>query len=278
MPACWSLRGKRITERPPGMQFEVITLFPELVQQVLQWGINERAVNRGLLAMRTWNPRDYVSDVHRTVDDRPYGGGPGMVLMFEPLERALLDAQAAESAAAPVVCLSPQGPPLTQSKVNALAGLERVILVSGRYEGIDQRFIDTYVDEECSLGDYVLSGGELPAMVLMDAVIRQLPGALGHQDSAKQDSFMTGLLDCPHYTRPEMIRGQAVPEVLLSGHHAEIDRWRRHQALRKTLAIRPDLLRSARLTEEDKSYLATLEPDAERAQLEPAISGKGRKK
>ena len=225
------------------MRFDVITLFPELVRQVVSCGVIERACRAGLFELATWNPRDYTSDVHRTVDDRPYGGGPGMLMLYQPLADALKAARAEQpSARGKVLYLSPQGKPLTQTAVKQFATAERLILVAGRYEGIDERFVEDYVDEEWSLGDYVLSGGEIPAMAVIDAVVRLIPGALGHADSAEQDSFMGGLLDTPHYTRPEEIAGKRVPAVLLSGNHAEIAKWRRQQALQRTQERRPDLL------------------------------------
>ncbi|MCB1886937.1 MAG: tRNA (guanosine(37)-N1)-methyltransferase TrmD [Rhodocyclaceae bacterium] len=228
-------------------------------------GITRRAAERKLFDLQCWNPRDFASDRHRTVDDRPYGGGPGMVMLAEPLARAIDAAQTAQSAVAGqpgrVVCLSPQGAPLTHRKVMELAERPALVLLCGRYEGIDQRLLDRCVDEEISLGDFVLSGGELPAMVLLDAIIRQLPGALGDADSAIEDSFVDGLLDCPHYTRPEEYEGQRVPAVLLSGNHAEIRRWRRARSLALTRARRPDLLAAARLGPEDQRLLDSLGQD-----------------
>lgn len=240
------------------MRFDVITLFPDFVHQVLSCGINERAQRQGLVDLVTWNPRDYTYDVHRTVDDRPYGGGPGMLMRCEPLAAALAAAKQDSPLAAKVVYLSPAGTPLKQQRINQLSRQERVILIAGRYEGIDERFIEQHVDEEISVGDYVLSGGELPAMTLIDAVVRQLPGALGHDDSARQDSFMEGLLDCPHYTRPEVIDGCRVPGALLSGHHAEIKKWRRRQALIKTWRVRPELLSEVVLTDSEQRLLDEL--------------------
>ncbi len=237
------------------LRVDVITLFPELVRQVIQCGVTERAHRVGLFELKTWNPRDFTHDVHRTVDDRPYGGGPGMVMLYQPLADALDAARRDDPRPGRVVYLSPQGRLLDQAAVNGLAREERLILIAGRYEGIDERFIEACVDEEWSIGDYVLSGGELPAMVLIDAVARQLPGALGHEDSAQQDSFMDGLLDCAHYTRPEEIAGRRVPDVLLSGHHARIARWRREQALVRTLRRRPDLLQKAVLSRADLKVL-----------------------
>ncbi len=237
------------------MRIDVVTLFPELVQTLTEHGIPRRAAERGLLRLETWNPRDYTRDRHRTVDDRPYGGGPGMVMRVEPLQAAIQAARQAD-VAAPVIYLSPQGRRLDQAGVRELARRPRLILVAGRYEGIDERLIEAEVDEEWSIGDYVLSGGELAAMVLADAVTRLLPGALGDADSAGQDSFMEGLLDYPHYTRPEEVAGRRVPEVLLGGNHAEIERWRRQQALGRTRERRPDLLELLELDEEQQALLA----------------------
>ena len=232
-----------MTDGRQPLRFDVLTLFPQWLSQVTEFGVTGRAARNGLIELATWNPRDYTTDVHRTVDDRPYGGGPGMVMLYQPLADALAAALEADARPAKVIYLSPRGRRLDQAAVNRFAGMSRLVLVSGRYEGIDERFVEAHVDEEWSIGDYVLSGGELPAMVLIDAVTRQLPGALGHAESAARDSFMEGLLDCPHYTRPERIGERAVPPVLLSGNHAEIERWRREQALAATRKRRPDLLR-----------------------------------
>lgn len=224
------------------MRVDVVTLFPELVEALIRSGIPRRAVDKGLLELATWNPRDYTTDRHRTVDDRPYGGGPGMVMKYEPLRDAIQAARAAVEDDARVIYLSPQGRPLDQAGVGELARRQRLILVAGRYEGIDERVVTTCVDEEWSIGDYVLSGGELAAMVMIDAVARLQPGVLGDADSARQDSFMDGLLDYPHYTRPESVDGMDVPAVLMSGDHRAIADWRRQQALRRTRSRRPDLL------------------------------------
>lgn len=240
------------------MRFDVITLFPELVGQVVAQGVTSRALAQGIFQLKTWNPRDFTADVHRTVDDRPYGGGPGMVMLYQPLTEALEAARRDDPRDAKVVYLSPRGKRLEQAAVNQMADRPRVILIAGRYEGIDERFVNAHVDEEISVGDFVLSGGELPAMMLIDAVVRQLPGALGHADSAQQDSFMNGLLDYPHYSRPEVIDGRHVPEVLLSGHHANIEQWRREQSLKATLKWRPDMLDSADLSDRDRRILARL--------------------
>jgi tRNA (guanine37-N1)-methyltransferase len=233
---------------------DVVTLFPALVEAVVEHGIPARARERGLLELVSWNPRDFATDRHRTVDDRPYGGGPGMVMKVEPLAAAI---QAAKSAGplAPVLYMSPQGKPLDQAAMRRFAELPRLVVVCGRYEGIDERLIETEIDEEWSLGDYVLSGGELAAMVVVDAIARLLPGALGHVDSAAQDSFSDGLLDCPHYTRPEEIGGLRVPEPLLTGNHAAIERWRRKQALGRTWLKRPDLLARLELDEASRCLL-----------------------
>ena len=236
------------------MRIDVVTLFPELVRALTEHGIPRRAAERGLLQLETWNPRDYTTDRHRTVDDRPYGGGPGMVMRVEPLQAAIQAARQADLVA-PVLYLSPQGRRLDQAGVRELARRPRLILVAGRYEGIDERLIEAEVDEEWSIGDYVLSGGELAAMVLADAVTRLLPGALGDADSAGQDSFTGDLLDYPHYTRPELVGGRRVPDVLLGGNHAEIERWRHQQALGRTWERRPDLLERQALDEEQQRLL-----------------------
>jgi tRNA (guanine37-N1)-methyltransferase len=236
------------------VRFDVVTLFPEMIRAQASYGIQGRAASRGLVELVTWNPRDYTRDRHGSVDDKPYGGGPGMVMQVQPLRAAI---QAARSAGpiAPVIYLSPQGGRFTQHTARRLAERERLILLAGRYEGIDERLIALEVDEEISIGDYVLSGGELPVLVVMDAVTRLLPGALGDADSAREDSFMDGLLDYPHYTRPERIEERRVPQVLLSGNHAAIDRWRRKQALGRTRLRRPDLLEALALDEHDRALL-----------------------
>jgi len=236
------------------VRIDVLTLFPEMIRAQAGFGIQGRALARGLVELVTWNPRDYTLDRHGSVDDKPYGGGPGMVMQVQPLRAAL---QAAKSAGpdAPVIYLSPQGGRFTQDTARRLAARERLILLAGRYEGIDERFIDMEVDEELSIGDYVLSGGELPVLVVMDAVTRLLPGALGDADSALEDSFMHGLLDYPHYTRPEQIGNRQVPQVLLSGNHAAIHRWRRKQALGRTRLRRPDLLEALALDDDDRVLL-----------------------
>lgn len=244
------------------MKLALVTLFPDMLNAVTGYGVTRRAVEQGLLSVTAVNPRDFTHDRHRTVDDRPFGGGPGMVMKAEPLHAAVTDAKA-RLGEAKVIYLSPQGRRLDQAGINRLAREPALILVAGRYEGVDERFIETCVDEQWSIGDYVLSGGELPAMVLMDAVARQLPGVLGHEASAQQDSFsgeLENLLDCPHYTRPEEFAGRRVPAVLQGGHHDEIRRWRLRQSLGRTWLHRPDLLaaRSRRpgLSDEEKELLA----------------------
>lgn len=240
------------------LNIAVVTLFPEMLAAVRDYGVTGRAVENGLLSIEVVNPRDFTADAHRTVDDRPYGGGPGMVMMVQPLQDAVAEAiQCLPGGKTRVVYLSPQGRRLNQARVGRLAQAaeQGLILVAGRYEGVDERFINTCVDEECSIGDYVLSGGELPAMVLIDAMARTLPGVLGHEDSAAADSFAGGLLDYPHYTRPENLDGQSVPEVLLSGDHERIRRWRLQQALGRTWLRRPDLLDALELNAEQKQLL-----------------------
>ena len=227
------------------MRVGVVTLFPPMFSAVTDYGVTGRAVTAGRLRVDLWNPRDYAADRHRTVDDRPYGGGPGMVMLYAPLVAAIRAARAELGPETPVLLLTPQGRRLDQAAVRDLASRHSVILVAGRYEGIDERVVDVEVDEEWSVGDYVLSGGELAAMVVIDAVARLLPDVLGHQDSAREDSFYDGVLDYPHYTRPEVVEGRAVPEVLLSGDHAQVRRWRRKQALGRTWLRRPDLLEGA---------------------------------
>ena len=230
---------------PRVIRFDCISIFPEMFAAVTQSGITRRALEEGRWEWQGWNPRDFAENAWRTVDDRPYGGGPGMVMQAAPLEKAIDAAKARQTACgvanSRVICLSPQGRPLTHAKVMQLAEEQGLILLCGRYEGIDERLIERSVDEEISIGDFVLSGGELPAMALIDAVVRQLPGVLGDAASAVEDSFVTGLLDCPHYTRPEVYEGQTVPEVLLSGNHERIRRWRLKQSLARTRERRPEL-------------------------------------
>ena len=235
------------------IRFDVVTLFPEMFAAVTHSGISGRALETGLWSLGLWNPRDFTSDNYRTVDDRPYGGGPGMVMMAEPLERALDGIKRAGGGR--VIYLSPQGKKLDHRRVMELAGEQAVTLLCGRYEGVDERLLKRRVDEEVSIGDFVLSGGEVAAMALIDAVVRQLPGALGDQASAVEESFADGLLDCPQYTRPEMYSGRQVPEVLLSGHHENIRRWRLKQALGRTWLRRPDLLEIRQLNAEEQRLL-----------------------
>ena len=236
------------------MRFDVITLFPELVEQTASMGVVGRAIIDQRLELKTWNPRDFTEDQHRTVDDRPFGGGPGMVMKVGPLKKSIEAAQQASDAPAKVIYLSPQGRRLDQQGVNYLSQMPRLILLAGRYEGVE-RLLTSYVDEEWSIGDFVLSGGELPALVLIDAVSRMLPGVLGHELSAIEDSFVDGLLDHPHFTRPETVNGQTVPEVLMSGDHAKIAAWREKQALGKTWLKRPDLLEIKELSEYQRLLL-----------------------
>lgn len=237
------------------MRIDVITLFPDMFDAVLDYGITARAFDRGQLNLRTWNPRDATHDRHRSVDDRPYGGGPGMVMRYEPLRNIVQRIDQDTGQRGRVVYLSPQGRRLDQAGVERLAAEARLVLLAGRYEGIDERLLEQAIDEECSIGDYVLSGGELAAMVLIDAVIRLQPGVLGDPESARQDSFTTGLLDHPHYTRPVEIEGRRVPKVLLSGDHAAIARWRLQQALGRTWLRRPELLAQRTLTLEQRQLL-----------------------
>jgi tRNA (guanine37-N1)-methyltransferase len=236
------------------LRFDVVTLFPEMFAAVTESGITRRALERGLWQLASWNPRDWAANAYRRVDDRPFGGGPGMVMMAEPLEKAIGAAKSARGGGR-VICLSPQGRALTHGRVCDLAATEGAILLCGRYEGIDERLIGRCVDEEISLGDFVLSGGEIAAMALIDACVRQLPGALNDDASAVEESFAAGLLDCPHYTRPEVYEGMAVPEVLLSGHHENIRRWRLKQALGRTWLRRPELLEGRNLSSEEARLL-----------------------
>jgi tRNA (guanine37-N1)-methyltransferase len=242
----------------PTQRFGVVTLFPEMFEPFLNQGVFGRAVKNGIIQVNIFNPRDYTTDKHRTVDDRPYGGGPGMLMMVQPLTDAISDAKTALGENSLVVYLTPQGQTLNQTAVQSLTQLPNIILVAGRYEGIDERVINALVDQEWSIGDYVLSGGELPAMVLMDSVSRLLPDVLGHSQSAVEDSFTNGLLDCPHYTRPEVLNGEVVPSVLLSGNHEKIRQWRLTKSLKRTLERRPDLLNYLALTEEQQKILTQL--------------------
>ena len=250
------------------IRFDVVTLFPEMFAALTHSGISGRALETGLWSLGLWNPRDFTKDNYRTIDDRPYGGGPGMVMLAEPLEKAL-DA-VREAGGGKVIYLSPQGRKLDHAKVMELAGRSATTLLCGRYEGVDERLIRRRVDEELSIGDYVLSGGELAAMTVIDAVVRQIPGALGDGQSAVQESFVEGLLDCPQYTRPEEYGGGKVPEILMSGHHENIRRWRLKQALGRTWLRRPDLLAARRLNEDEKKLL-------EEFQRESADSGESGK-
>jgi tRNA (guanine37-N1)-methyltransferase len=241
------------------LQFDVVTLFPPMFEAVTEAGITGRARDRGIFGLVAWNPRDFARNSYRTVDDRPYGGGPGMVMMAEPLERAVSAARQRQASAGVqkprVIYLSPQGRLLNHALVMELAAEQGLVLLAGRYEGVDERVIARVVDDEVSIGDYVLSGGELAAMVLIDCIVRQLPGALGDAQSASQESFVDGLLDCPQYTRPELYEGLAVPPVLMSGNHADIERWRLKQALGRTWQRRPELLERRELSVDERSLL-----------------------
>jgi tRNA (guanine37-N1)-methyltransferase len=242
--------------------FDVVTLFPEMFDAITKYGITSRALQQKIYDVQIWNPRDYTTDNHKTVDDRPYGGGPGMVMLAEPLKKAITAAKTAQdikNIESWVIHLSPAGKPLTHEKVMQLSKKQGLVLLASRYEGVDQRLIDAQVDEEISIGDYVLSGGELPAMALIDAIVRQLPGSLGDSDSAVEDSFVGGLLDCPHYTRPEEYNGVRVPEVLTSGNHAKIKQWRLKMSLQRTRDQRPDLLAARPLTKEEARLLLEIE-------------------
>lgn len=251
------------------MRFDLVTIFPGMFDALTAHGVTQRARDQSIFGLRCWNPRDYVSDNYRRVDDRPYGGGPGMVMLPEPLEMAIEAARTAQRAdgvaRSRVIYMSPQGAPLTHASVMRLLQEPGLIILAGRYEGIDERVIARQVDEEISIGDYVLSGGELPAMVLIDSIVRHLPGVLNDAASAQEDSFVDGLLDCPHYTRPEEYRGMAVPDVLMSGNHAHIRRWRLKQALGRTWLRRPELLAQRQLTKEEarllREFQAEHQPD-----------------
>ena len=240
------------------MRFDAISLFPEMFDAILDHGITRRALDRGLYRFKAWNPRDFTGDPHRTVDDRPYGGGPGMLMLAEPLDRAInaIEAELASEDLTPwVVHFSPRGRPLTHQRVMELKEKAALVLLCGRYEGIDERLLQRRVDEEISLGGFVLSGGELPALALMDAIIRQLPGALNDADSVVEESFADGLLDCPHYTRPEVWQGVAIPDVLKGGHHAAIAAWRLQQSLKLTRQHRPDLLAKRGVSPQEQDLL-----------------------
>ena len=238
------------------MRFDVVSLFPDMVVAAAGYGVTGRAIEQGILGLAVWNPRDYTQDKHRTVDDRPYGGGPGMVMKLQPLLDAVNAAKhQVDAGLSKVVYLSPQGKPISQQMMQEASQYRQLILVAGRYEGIDERFIADVCDEEWSLGDYVISGGELAALIVIDAISRLIPGVLGDEESAKQDSYANGLLDCPHYTRPERSHIGDVPEVLLSGNHAEIKRWRMKQSLGRTWLRRPDLLEKLELSAEQQALL-----------------------
>ena len=241
------------------MRFDFVTLFPDMIREATREGVTGRAVERGQVELGIWDPRQYAKDHYRTVDDRPYGGGPGMVMKVEPLRDAIRAARKESPLPARTIYLSPQGQLLNQQAVVEMAKSPRLILVAGRYEGIDERLIETEIDEEWSIGDYVLSGGELPALVLFDAIVRLLPGVLGHAESALQDSHMTGLLDCPHYTRPDSVDGRGVPEVLQSGNHEAIRQWRLRQSIDRTRLRRPDLLEKVKLDREQLRLLDEIE-------------------
>lgn len=236
------------------MHIDIITLFPEMVLNLAKFGVIGRAIEKKLVSLNVINPRDFSTDRHRKVDDRPYGGGPGMVMQFEPLQKAIRKAthNANDSH---VVCLSAQGELFKQSDVERLGTYSHIVLVAGRYEGIDERLIEAEVDEEICIGDFVVSGGELPAMIMVDALVRHIPGALGHEESALRDSFIDGLLDCPHYTRPESIDGHSVPEVLMQGDHEAIKQWRKKQSLGRTYLRRPDLIAKMELSTEQQALL-----------------------
>ena len=246
------------------MQFGIISIFPEMFQALTDQGVCGRAVSKGLVGIECWNPRDFTIDKYQTVDDRPYGGGPGMVMKTEPLKLAIEAAKAKLGSDSKVIYLSPQGQTLTQAGAENLATEgQNLIFLAGRYEGVDERLIQTMVDEEWSIGDYVLSGGELAAMVMMDSIIRLVPGVLGHDMSAVEDSFVDGLLDCPHYTRPEVYEGMSVPDVLLSGDHAKIKNWRLKQALGRTWQRRPDLLAERQLSDVEQALLQEFKRDVQ---------------
>ncbi len=237
------------------MHLQMVSLFPEFASSLASHGVVGRAITRGLVTLGCWNPRDFADDARHTVDDRPYGGGPGMVMKLEPLAAAIQAARAIAPQGSPVVCLSPQGTVFDQSLARQFAALPGLILVAGRYEGIDERLFETEVDLELSVGDFVLSGGEIAAIAVVDAIVRLVPGVLGDEESAQQDSFMSRLLDHPHYTRPEVVRGMRVPAVLLSGDHAKIARWRRKQALGRSFVRRPDLVLKIDLNDEQQQML-----------------------
>ena len=256
-----------------GMRVAVVTLFPDMVMAVARYGVTAKAMDRGLLELDCRNPRDYAPDRHRRVDDRPYGGGPGMVMMYEPVRAAIAAARAVVGGVSRTIHLSPQGRRLEQHDIRSLAQGLPLVMLCGRYEGVDERLLETEVDEELSLGDYVLSGGELAAMVVIDAMTRLIPGALGHEDSAGADSFSNGLLDCPHFTRPETVAEQKVPEVLVSGDHGAIRRWRLKQSLGRTWERRPDLLRGRNLDPEERTLLDEYASERVAPAVNPAAIG-----
>ena len=245
------------------MRFDVVTLFPEMITAAASYGVTGRAIERNKVSLSVWNPRDYTQDKHKTVDDRPYGGGPGMVMKYQPLHDAVKSAKQTGGDTAIVVYLSPQGKPMTQALLAEACGISQLILVAGRYEGVDERFVERDCDDEWSVGDYVISGGELAALIVIDAITRLLPGVLGHEESAQQDSHIDGLLDYPHYTRPEALGECSVPDVLLSGNHANIERWRMKQALGRTWQRRPDLLKNKNLSTEQEYLLQQFKSEVE---------------
>ena len=245
------------------IHFDVITLFPEMITTAASYGVTGRAIEREIVSLSTWNPRDFTQDKHKTVDDRPYGGGPGMVMKYQPLHDAVNQAKKTGNKDAKVVYLSPQGKPITQALLSEACNVSQLILVAGRYEGVDERFVNMDCDDEWSIGDYVISGGELATLIVIDAITRLLPGVLGHEESAQQDSHMNGLLDYAHYTRPEEIEGHLVPDVLLSGNHAEIGIWRMKQALGRTWQRRPDLLENKNLSAEQSNLLQQFKNEVE---------------
>ncbi len=245
------------------LRFDVITLFPEMITNSASYGVTGRAIERDIVSLSVWNPRDYTNDRHKTVDDRPYGGGPGMVMKYQPLHDAVYQAKKSGTQDAKVVYLSPQGKPITQALLFEVCSVSQLILVAGRYEGVDERFVNTDCDDEWSIGDYVISGGELAALIVIDAITRLLPGVLGHEESAQQDSHIDGLLDYPHFTRPEELEGQQVPDVLLSGNHAEIDSWRMKQVLGRTWQRRPDLLEKKNLSAVQSNLLQQFKNEVE---------------
>jgi tRNA (guanine37-N1)-methyltransferase len=245
------------------MRFDVVTLFPEMITAAARHGVTGRAIERNIVSLSVWNPRDYTHDKHRTVDDRPYGGGPGMVMKYQPLHDAVKSAKQTRGDTVKVIYLSPQGKPITQALLAEACGISQLILIAGRYEGVDERFVVMDCDDEWSVGDYVISGGELAALIVIDAITRLLPGVLGHEDSAQQDSHTDGLLDYPHFTRPESLEAYSVPDVLLSGNHADIERWRMKQALGRTWQRRPDLLKNKNLSTEQEYLLQQFKSEVE---------------